>query len=99
MNTKASQQKIPRSKTLKGVVVSTKMKDTIVVAVERFVEHPRYKKFIQRRKRYQVHDVGNARVVGEKVTIRETKPISKNKHFVVVADRRETNADRSENNL
>jgi small subunit ribosomal protein S17 len=84
MESQETQQKISRPKILKGVVVSTKMKDTVVVAVERFVEHPRYKKFIQRRKRYQAHDVGNTCVVGEKVTIKETKPISKNKHFIVV---------------
>lgn len=72
-------------KTLKGVVVSTKMKDTIVVSVNRFVKHPRYKKYIERRKKYHAHDAGNTKVMGETVTIVETKPISKLKRFKVVA--------------
>lgn len=77
-------QKTSQPKTLNGVVVSTKMKDTVVVSVERFVKHPRYKKYIQRRKRYHVHAPENTLVMGEKVTIVETKPISKMKHFKLV---------------
>lgn len=69
---------------LTGTVVSSKMKDTIVVAVERFVKHAKYHKFIKRTKRYQAHDVGNTKHEGDKVTIVETKPISKNKRFTVV---------------
>ena len=76
---------IGEPKTLKGVVVSTKMKDTIVVSVNRFVKHPRYKKYIERRKKYHAHDAGNTKVMGESVTIVETKPISKLKRFKVVA--------------
>ena len=70
-------------KTFKGTVVSTKMKDTVVVSVNRLVKHPRYKKYIERRKRYHAHDEGNIKVVGEMVIIVETKPISKMKHFRV----------------
>jgi small subunit ribosomal protein S17 len=73
-----------KGKILKGTVVSNKMKDTVVVVVERYIKHPRYGKYIQRRKRYQAHDVGNTLLIGEKVSIRETRPISKNKHFVIV---------------
>lgn len=69
---------------MSGVVVSSKMKDTIVVEVSRFVKHPKYRKFIKRMKKYHVHDPGNTKQEGDKVTIRETKPISKTKHFVVV---------------
>lgn len=72
-------------KTFKGVVVSTKMKDTIVVSVNRLVKHPRYKKYIERRKRYHAHDAGNTKVMGETVTIVETKPISKMKKYTIVA--------------
>lgn len=72
-------------KILKGEVVSTKMKDTVVVSVNRFVMHPRYKKFINRRKRYHAHDEGNTKVLGDTVTIVETKPISKTKHFKVIS--------------
>lgn len=73
-----------RPKTLSGVVVSDKMKDTVVVAVERFVKHPRYKKYVQIRKRFQAHDAGNTKAIGDKVTIQETKPISKMKRFIVI---------------
>ena len=68
---------------MSGTVVSTKMKDTIVVAVERFFKHPKYHKFIKRTSRYQAHDEGNSAQEGDKVTIIETKPISKNKRFMI----------------
>ena len=73
-----------KAKVLSGTVVSDKMKDTIVVQVESFEKHPKYQKFIKRSKKFKAHDVGNTRKIGEKVEIRETKPISKDKHFVVV---------------
>lgn len=69
---------------LTGVVVSDKMKDTVVVLVNRFVKHAKYGKFMQISKRFKAHDVGNAHKVGDKVEIKETRPISKDKHFVVV---------------
>jgi small subunit ribosomal protein S17 len=70
-------------KTLKGVVTSDKMKDTIVVQVKRYVKHPKYGKFVEHRKKYKVHDAGNTKKVGDLVTIRETKPISKDKYFTL----------------
>lgn len=70
-------------KVFTGVVVSDKMKDTAVVLVERYVKHPKYGKFIKRRKKYKAHDVGNTKKIGEKVEIIETKPISKDKHFLI----------------
>ena len=76
--------KITKAKVLTGTVVSDKMKDTIVVLVERYVKHAKYEKFVLRRKKFKAHDAGNTKKVGEKVQIRETKPISKDKHFVVV---------------
>lgn len=69
---------------LRGVVVSSKMKDTVTVAVERYVQHPKYKKFIRRTKKYLVHDEGNKAVIGSKVDIIETAPRSKRKHFALV---------------
>lgn len=69
---------------LTGVVVSDKMKDTAVVLVNRFVKHPKYGKFMQISKRFKAHDAGNAHKVGDKVEIKETRPISKDKHFVIV---------------
>lgn len=71
-------------KRLSGVVVSNKMKDTIVVLVERYVKHPKYQKYMTDRKKYKVHDAGNTKNIGEKVQIEETKPISRHKHFKVV---------------
>ena len=77
---------ISRGRTLRGTVVSTKMKDTITVAVERYVKHPKYKKFMRRTKKFLVDDKGNTAQVGDKVTIRESRPISKRKHFVLVKE-------------
>jgi small subunit ribosomal protein S17 len=71
-------------KTLTGVVVSTKMKDTATVLVNRYVKDPKYKKYILRSKKYLAHDPGNTRTEGERVTIRPSRPISKRKHFIVV---------------
>ncbi|MEK7606539.1 MAG: 30S ribosomal protein S17 [Patescibacteria group bacterium] len=73
-----------KKKVLQGVVTSDKMKDTVVVLVERYVKHPTYGKFISKRKKYQAHDAGNTKKIGDKVTIEETRPISKNKHFRIV---------------
>lgn len=73
-----------RGRVLRGVVVASKMKDTITVAVERYVKHPKYKKFMRRTKKFLVDDKGNTAVVGEAVSIRETRPISRRKHFVLV---------------
>lgn len=71
-------------KTLSGVVVSDKMQDTAVVAVTRFVKHPKYRKFIKRVKKHHAHDKGNTAKIGDKVTIQECKPISKTKSFEIV---------------
>lgn len=69
---------------LRGTVVSTKMKDTITVAVERYVKHPKYKKYLRRTKKYLVHDAGNTATVGQQVEIKESRPISKRKRFELV---------------
>ena len=79
---KEMKEKIKRE--LAGIVVSDKMKDTVVVAVTRFVKHPKYKKYQKRVKKYHAHDEGNKYSIGERVRIRETKPISKRKHFIVI---------------
>lgn len=73
-----------KGRTFRGTVVSTKMQDTVSVAVERYVKHPKYKKFLRRTKKYLVHNPGNTVAEGEKVTIREIRPISKRKHFEIV---------------
>jgi small subunit ribosomal protein S17 len=72
-----------KGKVLSGVVVSDKMKDTVVVEVQSFNKHPKYEKFIKTRKRYKAHDVGNEKKIGDKVSIIETRPISKDKRFII----------------
>ncbi len=73
-----------KPKKLSGVVVSNKMQDTLVVAVTRYVKHPKYLKFQKLVKRYQVHAPGVEKEVGEKVEIEECRPVSKRKHFKLV---------------
>lgn len=68
-------------KTMVGVVTSDKMKDTIVVKVSHFVKHPKYGKFVSRDKKFKADDKGNTKKVGDRVTIVECAPISKDKHF------------------
>ena len=76
-NTKTTNKKtsVKAGKVLQGVVVSDKMQDTIVVAVSRYVKHPKYKKYVKHVKKYHVHDKGNTFSTGDKVSIRETKPV------------------------
>jgi small subunit ribosomal protein S17 len=69
---------------LRGKVVSSKMTDTITVAVERYVKHPKYKKYLRRTKKFLVHDKGNTAQIGETVEIKEVSPISKRKSFELV---------------
>lgn len=70
-------------KQFNGTVVKTAMKDTATVLVERYVMHPKYKKYLRLGKKYLVHDPGNTAKVGDKVIICETRPISKRKHFIL----------------
>jgi len=74
------------SHVLSGIVVSDKMKDTVVVKTERFVKHKKYQKFLKITKKYKVHDAGNTKKIGDKVTIVETKPISRDKHFKIISN-------------
>lgn len=69
---------------MEGVVVSDKMKGTIVVSVSRFVKHKKYGKFYKITKKYKADDPGNQHKAGEKVAIVETRPISKDKRFKVL---------------
>lgn len=69
---------------LSGVVVSDKMDKTVVVQVERRIQHPIYKKFIRRSKKYHAHDEANACKTGETVRIRECRPLSRTKRWEVI---------------
>jgi small subunit ribosomal protein S17 len=71
-------------KTLKGVVVSDKMDKTIVISVERIKAHPIYKRRYMTTKKYKAHDPEKKYKIGDKVTIRECKPISKEKKWIVL---------------
>jgi small subunit ribosomal protein S17 len=79
-----STENTSNGRVLRGKVVASKMTDTITVAVERYVKHPKYKKFLRRTKKYLVHDAGNTAKVGQVVDITETRPISKRKSFKLV---------------
>jgi small subunit ribosomal protein S17 len=70
---------------LSGVVASDKMKDTIVVTVERYVKHPKYHKFMKKTLRLKAHDAGNTKKIGDKVTIESCRPMSRDKAFKVIA--------------
>jgi len=67
-----------------GIVVSDKMMDTCIVAVNDPVIHKRYKKVITKTKRYAVQDSTFNASIGDQVRIRETKPISKTKNWVLI---------------
>jgi len=68
---------------LVGRVVSDKMQKTVVVDVERITRHPLYGKVIRHHKRYKAHDEENACRVGDMVRMIESRPISKQKRWVV----------------
>ena len=76
---------MPR-RVMQGIVVSDKMDKTVTVKIERRGMHPLYKKFIRRSKKYSAHDENNACKVGDVVSIRECKPISKNKRWEILAE-------------
>ena len=69
---------------LQGVVVSDKQEKTLVVKVERRFTHPLLKKTVRRSKNYHAHDENQQFKIGDQVSIEETKPISKLKHWIVV---------------
>lgn len=66
-----------------GRVVSNAMDKSVVVAVDRLVKHPLYKKTIRRTSKFMAHDESNECFVGDKVRIQETRPLSKRKRWIV----------------
>jgi len=80
----STQTNTNQGRVLRGKVIASRMTDTITVAVERYVKHPKYKKYLRRTKKYLVHDAGNTAKVGDVVDIKETRPISKRKSFTLV---------------
>ncbi len=73
-----------KRKVFVGVVVSDKMDKTVVVAVDRLVRHPLYKKVIRKTSKFYAHDENNECRVGDIVEIMETRPLSKLKRWRVV---------------
>ena len=71
---------------LQGTVVSDKNDKTVVVLVERRFTHPLFKKTVRRSKKYKAHDETNQCKVGDAVSIEETRPISKDKCWIVLSD-------------
>jgi len=69
---------------LQGVIVSDKMQKTRVVEITRLKKHPRYKKYYKVTRRFKVHDEKNEYKVGDKVVIEETRPLSKEKRWIIV---------------
>jgi len=69
---------------LKGIITSDKMDKTVVVLVDRYKEHPKYKKRYKVSKKYKADDPKNKYKTGDKVIIQETRPISKDKRWKVV---------------
>ena len=71
---------------LQGTVVSDKNDKTVVVRVERRFTHPVMKKTVRLSKKYKAHDESNSHKVGDQVFIQESRPISKDKTWVVVTE-------------
>jgi small subunit ribosomal protein S17 len=74
-----------QGRTLTGKVISDKMEKTIVILVQRLVKHNLYNKIMKKSTKISAHDENNECQIGDIVTIKETKPISKNKTFVLVS--------------
>lgn len=66
-----------------GIVVSNQMDKTVVVQVDRLVKHRVYKKYVRRRAKFRAHDENNTCQIGDRVLIRETRPLSKTKRWQV----------------
>ncbi|MCX7965516.1 MAG: 30S ribosomal protein S17 [Syntrophorhabdaceae bacterium] len=76
-------EKQAHKRKMTGVVISDKMDKTVVVEVEKFHKHPKYQKYIKIKKRYKAHDEGNNCRVGDKVLIVESRPLSKEKRWII----------------
>lgn len=79
---------VRKSRTLKGLIVSDKMMNTVVVQILRLKKHPKYKKYFKVTKRFKAHNPENQYHTGDKVMIGETRPMSKEKRWVVIGKSR-----------
>jgi small subunit ribosomal protein S17 len=71
-------------RTVTGLVVSDKMDKTITVYVERLIKHKMYGKYIRRSTKFHAHDETNSCKIGDKVVIKQSRPLSKTKSWVLV---------------
>ena len=84
MTTNSTIQQSATGRTLKGTVVSDKMTKTVVVEITRLRKHPLYKKYHKVTARYKAHDEAGEYHVGDVVIMRETRPLSKTKRWVII---------------
>jgi small subunit ribosomal protein S17 len=73
-----------KAKEFIGTVISNKMQKTIIVNVVRASKHPKYGRIVKQTNKFKVHDEKNTAAIGDKVRIRETRPISKDKRYRMV---------------
>jgi len=79
-----TEKKAKSERFMKGVVVAAKSAKTVAISVERVFQHPTYKKIIRRKKKYLVHDETNRCKLGDLVSVKQVRPISKSKRWIVV---------------
>ncbi len=84
MTHNASQSVQGSGRILKGIVVSDKMTKTAVVRITRLKKHPKYKKYFKVTDRYKAHDPENRYHTGDEVMIQETRPLSKEKRWIII---------------
>lgn len=82
--TESQTPKTKHTRTLQGIVVSTAMDKTVTVLVDRYIKHPKYRKYQKQSKRYKAHDEDNTYQKGDWVSIEECRPLSRDKTFRVV---------------
>ena len=76
---------LPKNKILKGVIVSDKMQKTAVVEILRLKKHPKYKKYYKVSKKFKAHNPENQYHIGDKVLMKETRPMSKDKRWIIIS--------------
>ncbi len=87
--------KLQKTRILKGVVVSDKMTKTVVVKISSLKKHPKYKKYFKVSQKYKAHDEENQYHTGDQVLIQETRPMSKEKRWVVIGKVESTNKEKA----
>ena len=82
------------AKIFTGVVVSTGMTGVVIVEVTRKTPHPLYKKLLKRSKKFKVATLGRPAAVGDRVSIKESRPLSKDTHFVLHEEEKKTKGEK-----